>query len=99
MASIKRELNKAFKKKNIETANKKVFNRYNLIRDEIKDIPKDDLVVLLKDKKMSKTDRIAYIHTIRKLTDAEKEEDSNSNALSGEDNSSSEKKDKISFEI
>lgn len=64
---INRQINKQNKITKIAKIQEKQMARYTKIREEIKDKTKEELNLLLLSKNLSKTDRYAIIHTIKKL--------------------------------
>ena len=99
---IMRQINKQNKAIAIEKIHDKQQARYAKIREEVKDLTKEELQKLLISKQHSKLDRMAIIHTIKKIDDSNRNQDivteykskenesstHNNNALSGEDTNS-----------
>ncbi len=68
---INRQFNKQAKVQKLTVLHEKQYNRYLKTREEYKDKSIDELVDVLKNKKMSKTDTYAVTHTLMKLREGE----------------------------
>ncbi len=67
---ISRQINKQNNLTNISKIREKQMARYTKIREQVKDKTKEELNLLLLSKNISKTDRYAIIHTIKKIDDS-----------------------------
>ncbi len=67
---IRRQINKLVKLDKIAKIQEKQMARYTKIREQVKDKTKEELNLLLLSKNVSKTDRYAIIHTIKKIDDS-----------------------------
>lgn len=95
---VSRQINKQLKVDNIANIHDKQQTRYTKIREEVKDLNKVDLKIKLTSKNLSKTDRLAIIHTIKKIDESVitevntkniiDDKTDNNSTLSGEDTNS-----------